>query len=238
MCKRLLLKSRLPFLLATILFLSACATTSGSLDERDPWEGFNRGVYAFNETADKYLLDHVARGYDVITPDFLDNGISNFFSNIGLIPGFANDLLQLKFDKAVNDLVRFMINSSWGLLGFNDIVGSAVPEGDEDFGQTLAHWGLGSGPYLVLPFLGPSTIRDTAGFAVDSLMSPVTYLESDELRMGLIALNAVDIKSDLLSARDVVGEAAIDQYDFIKNAFFEKRKDQINDGAMEDFPFE
>lgn len=228
---------RLPCLLATLLVLSACATT-GSLDERDPWEGFNRGVYKFNEAADKYLLDHVARGYDAITPDFIDNGITNFFSNLGLIPGFANDLLQLKFDKAVNDLVRFMINSSWGLLGFNDVVGSAVPRGDEDFGQTLAHWGVSSGPYLVIPFLGPSTIRDTAGFAVDTAMSPVPYLESDELRIGLLALNVVDIKSDLLSARDVVGEAAIDQYDFIKNAFFEKRKDQINDGALEDFPFE
>ena len=221
-----------------MFFLSACATTNSSLDKRDPWEGFNRGVYAFNETADKYLLDHVARGYDAITPDFLDNGISNFFSNLGLIPSFANDLLQLKFDKAVNDLVRFMINSSWGLLGFNDIVGSAVPAGDEDFGQTLAHWGLDSGPYLILPFLGPSTIRDTAGFAVDSLMNPVAHLESDELQGGLIALNYVDFKSDLLSARDVVGEAAVDEYEFIKNAFFEKRKSQINDGDFNDFPLE
>lgn len=237
MCKRFVSMCRLPFLLATLLFLSACATT-GSLDERDPWEGFNRGVYQFNEVTDKYLFDHVARVYDVITPDFLDNGISNFFSNIGQVPAIANALLQLKFDKAVNDFVRLMINSSWGLLGFNDIVGSNIPPGDEDFGQTLAHWGVGSGPYVVLPLLGPSTLRDTAGFAVDSALTPTIYLESDELRFGLLALNVVDIKSDLLSARDVVGEAAIDEYEFVKNAYLERRKDQINDGAFTDFPLE
>lgn len=234
-----LLLSKLKLVAFTIclVFLSACATTE-TVDERDPWEGFNRGVYAFNEATDKYLLDHISKAYDTITPDFIDNGISNFFSNLGQIPAIANDLLQLKFDKAVNDLVRFIINSTWGILGFNDIVGSAVPKGNEDFGQTLAHWGIGSGPYVVLPFFGPSTIRDTAGFAADTVMTPTFYLESDSLRAGLFGLNYVDFKSDLLSAKDVVGEAAVDEYEFLKNAFFEKRRDLINDGAFEDFPVE
>ena len=218
----------------SLLFLTACASTQ-AVDERDPWESFNRGVYSFNEATDKYFFDHVAKGYDTITPDFIDNGVTNFFSNLGLIPDFANSLLQLKFDKAVNNLVRFMINSSWGLFGFNDVVGSAVPKGNEDFGQTLAHWGLGSGPYVVLPFFGPSSVRDTTGFVADGFMSPVFYLESDKARGGLIALNYIDFKSDLLSAQDMIDEAAVDEYEFIKNAFFEKRRDQINDGAFTDF---
>jgi len=218
-------------------FLTGCASTQ-NLDERDPWESFNRGVYNFNEAADKVLIDPLTRVYDFITPDFIDNGISNMFSNIKQIPAIANALLQFKFEKAANDLLRFLINSTWGLLGFNDIIGSDLPKGGEDFGQTLAHWGVGTGPYLVLPFLGPSTLRDTAGFGVDSLMSPVIYLESDELRTGLIGLNYIDFKSDLKSAKELIGAAAVDQYEFTKNAYFQKREDQINDGALTNFPEE
>ncbi len=123
-------------------FLTGCASTQ-NLDERDPWESFNRGVYNFNEAADKVLIDPLTRVYDFITPDFIDNGISNMFSNIRQIPAIANALLQFKFEKAANDLLRFLINSTWGLLGFNDIIGSDLPKGGEDFGQTLAHWGVG-----------------------------------------------------------------------------------------------
>ena len=233
----ILSKLRLIFTSVFFALLSGCATTQG-LDERDPWEGFNRGVYAFNEGADNLVFNHVTKAYDVITPEFLDNGISNMFSNIRQIPAIANDLLQFKFDKAVNDFVRFFINSTWGLLGFNDVVGSAVPKGGEDFGQTLAHWGMGSGPYLVLPFFGPSSVRDAAGFGVDSLMNPIAYLESDKLRGGLIGLNYVDFKSDLKSASSLIGEASVDEYEFLKNAYFQKRDSQINDGELTDFPEE
>lgn len=217
--------------------LSGCATTQG-LDERDPWEGFNRGVYAFNEAADNLIFNPLTSVYEAITPEFLDNGISNMFSNIRQIPAIINDLLQFKFGKAVNDLVRFFINSTWGMLGFHDIVGTAVPKGGEDFGQTLAHWGVGSGPYLVLPFFGPSSIRDAAGFGVDALMNPIAHLESDELRGGLIGLNYVDFKSDLKSASSLIGEASVDEYEFLKNAYFQKRESQINDGELTDFPEE
>ncbi len=237
MFKQLVCCVRLLLLSAMLISLSGCATT-GTLDERDPWEGFNRGVYSFNNAADKYLLNHIANFYNFITPDFIDNGITNFFANLGQVPAIANDLLQLKLDKAVNDLSRFMINSSLGLLGFNDVVGNNIPPGEEDFGQTLAHWGVGSGPYVVLPLLGPSSVRDATGLAADIFMNPVTYIDNESVTLGLFALNAVDIKSDLLSARDVIGEAAVDEYEFLKNAFFERRKVQINDGEVDDFPFD
>ena len=237
MFKQLVCISRTFLFSAMLLSLSGCATT-GALDERDPWEGVNRGVYNFNNAADKYLLNHIANFYNFITPDFIDNGVTNFFDNLRQIPAIANDLLQLKFDKAVNDLSRFMINSSWGLLGFNDVVGNNIPPGEEDFGQTLAHWGVGSGPYIVLPLLGPSSVRDATGFVADIFINPVTYIDNNDVTLGLFALSAVDIKSDLLSARDVIGEAAIDEYEFLKNAFFERRKVMINDGAVDDFPFD
>ncbi len=224
-------------LLSCLLFLSGCATTN-AVDERDPWEGFNRGVYSFNENVDKVLFDPIGNAYNKVMPDFLNTGISNFFSNLNQIPAIANALLQLKFDKAVNDFVRFFINSTWGLLGFNDLLGSSLPSGEEDFGQTLAHWGVSPGPYFVVPFFGPSTIRDTVGFAADGFLNPVQYLDSDELRAGLLSLNYVDFKADLLSAVDLLEEAALDKYEFTKNAFFDKRANQISDGALEDFPEE
>ncbi len=219
-----------------ILSASGCATTNVA-DERDPWEGFNRNVFAFNEAVDNVLFNPLGKAYNFIMPDILDNGVSNFFSNIGQISNIANDLLQLKFDKAVNDTVRFMINSTIGLFGFLDILSSELPSGGEDFGQTLAHWGVGPGPYVVVPLFGPGTVRDATGFAVDTgLLNPIQYLESDKLRAGLLSLNYVDFKSDLLSTSDLIGEASLDKYEFTKNAFFERRANQINDGTITDFP--
>lgn len=165
------------FLLAcSMLFLSACATT-GSLDERDPWEGFNRGVYSFNATMDDFIFEPIGKVYDFITPDIIDDGVSNFFGNLAQIPVIANDLLQFKFDQAVNDTVRLFLNSTIGLLGIFDIAAEGnLHSSGEDFGQTLAHWGVGSGAYIVVPFLGPATIRDGIGFAVDrGLLSPIAY---------------------------------------------------------------
>ena len=223
-----------------MLFLSACATT-GASDERDPWEGFNRGVFAFNETMDDFVFEPVGKVYDFITPDPIDDGVSNFFGNIAMIPVIANDLLQFEFTQLANDTVRFFINSTLGLLGFFDIAGDAnLQSSGEDFGQTLAHWGMGPGPYLVVPFFGPATVRDATGFAVDrGLISPLAHIDDDLTRAGLLTLNYVDFKSDILSTSDLIGEASLDKYDFIKNAYYEKRDSQINGGGFpEDFPVE
>ena len=226
------------FVVLSLLFLSACATT-GALDERDPWEGFNRGVYSFNTAMDTVLFDPVAKIYDFITPDVIDNGVSNVFSNIGQIAVIANDILQFKFEQAANDTVRFLINSTFGLFGFFDVLGSSLPSSEEDFGQTLAHWGVSSGPYLVMPFLGSTTVRDGIGFAIDGIaFSPISYIDNDLTRAGLMSLNFIDIKSDLLSAVDLIGEAAIDEYEFVKNLYFERRSNQINDNEFADFPEE
>lgn len=211
-----------------ILLLTGCATT-GSLDERDPWEGFNRGVYSFNESVDSVLFDPLGKAYNFIMPDVLDNGVSNFFSNLAQIPVIANDILQFKFEQAVNDTVRLFLNSTFGLLGFFDISTDAgLPSSKADFGQTLALWGVDSGPYLVMPFFGPGTVRHAAGYAVDGALNPMFYIESDTLKAGLLSLSFVDIKSDLLSATDLIGEAALDEYEFVKNAYFEKRASKIN----------
>lgn len=215
--------------------LSACATT-GALDERDPWEGFNRGVYTFNETMDNVLFDPISKVYDFITPDVLDSGITNFFSNIAQVPVIANDILQFKFDQAVNDTVRLFLNSTIGLFGFFDVSAEAgLPSSKADFGQTLAHYGVDSGPYLVLPFFGPGTVRHAAGYAVDGALNPIFYLDNDLTKAGLLALNFVDVKSDLLSAVDLLEEAALDKYEFTKNAYFEKRANKINGSEFTDY---
>lgn len=230
---------RVLFISFCIACLSACATT-GALDERDPWEGLNRGVYSFNQTMDDVLFNPIGKVYNFILPDVIDAGVSNFFSNIGQLSVIANDILQFKFDQTVNDTVRLFLNSTLGLLGFFDIASEAgLHSSKEDFGQTLAHWGVGPGPYLVVPFFGPATVRDATGFIVDKgVMNPISYIDNDLTRAGLLALNYVDFKSDLLSTSDLIGEASLDEYEFIKNAYFEKRANQISDNDFADFPEE
>ncbi len=231
---------KVSIVVSSMLFLSACATTS-ALDERDPWEGFNRGVFSFNQTMDDFVFEPVGKVYDFITPDIIDDGVSNFFSNLNQLPVIANDILQFKFDQAANDTVRFFINSTLGLFGFFDIASEGnLASSKEDFGQTLGHWGINSGPYLVLPFFGPASIRDVAGFAVDrGVFSPIAYVDDDMSRAGLLTLEYIDFKSDILSTSNLIGDASLDEYDFIKNAYFEKRDSQINgDGFDEAFPTE
>ena len=225
---------RFGLLLLLALFLTGCATT-GATDQRDPFEGFNRGVYKFNSAVDNAVIDPITGIYRAITPQFVDQGISNFFSNLNDISVVANDILQFKLDQALRDSARFVVNSTMGLLGFFDVAEKMnLPKNNEDFGQTLATWGVDSGPYLMVPFFGPTTLRDAARFPVDNLLlNPVTYLESDTLRAGLFGLNYVDIRSDLLTATEFVGEASLDEYEFIKNAYFERRETLINDGEIE-----
>ena len=218
-------------LLACTLLAGACATTTAN-DPRDPLEGFNRGVYSFNQTMDNILFDHVSKLYQAITPDFVDKGVSNFFSNLNDIAVVANDLLQFKINQALSDATRFVFNSTIGLAGFFDVsTAMDLPKHDEDFGQTLGYWGVGSGPYLMIPFFGPSSFRDVTGHVVDrGLLNPVFYIDDDAIKAGLLTLNYVDFKADLMSARKLVGEAALDEYEFIKSAYFEKRQNQIHDG--------
>jgi len=228
-------RSLRPFLvLIFVSLLTACATT-GSGDPRDPMEGFNRGVYEFNEALDGAVFDPISKVYKAITPEFVDSGISNAFSNLDDISVIVNDILQFKFAQAFSDLARFVFNSTLGLLGFFDVsTEMGLAKHNEDFGQTLATWGMGSGPYLMVPFFGPSTLRDATGFVVDTgLLNPVFYIDDELIRAGLLTLNYVDFKADLTSASNLLEEAALDKYEFIKNAYFDRRENLINDGEID-----
>ena len=222
-------RMRLIICVAIVLFASGCATT-GAYDERDPLEGLNRGVYSFNQGIDKILFNPLGKLYRAITPEFVDKGITNFFSNLNEISVIANDILQFKVKQAFSDAARFVFNSTLGLLGFFDVSSTmGLDKHDEDFGQTLGVWGVGSGPFLMAPFFGPTTLRDATGFIVDQgILNPVFYLDNDELRAGLLTINYIDFKSDLLITDKLIEDAALDEYEFIKNAYFNKRESQIN----------
>jgi phospholipid-binding lipoprotein MlaA len=237
---RELLLGRLRLIICVVLlvFISGCATT-GVKDERDPIEGFNRSMYSFNQGMDKILFNPVAKLYQAITPDFVERSISNFFNNIDDISIIANDILQLKIGQAYMDTARFVFNSTLGLAGFRDVSSQmGLEKHDEDFGQTLAVWGVGAGPYIVVPIFGPTTLRDSTSLVVDDvLLNPVSYLNNnDALKAGILTVNFIDIKADLLIANDLIDEAALDQYEFTKNAYFSRRESQINDGRLEPLP--
>jgi phospholipid-binding lipoprotein MlaA len=231
-------RSRLLVCVVIVIFISGCATT-GAYDERDPIEGFNRTMYSFNQGMDKVLFNPVSKLYQAITPDFIEKGISNFFNNLDDISIIANDILQFKIGQAYMDTARFIFNSTLGFAGFRDVSSQmGLTKHDEDFGQTLAMWGVGSGPYIVAPIFGSTTLRDSTSLVVDDiLLNPVSYLNNnDELKAAILTLNFIDIKASLLTTNDLVNEAALDQYEFTKNAYFSRRESQINDGRLEPLP--
>jgi len=229
------------FVLAVLLLLGGCATIGKARDPRDPLEGFNRSTYKFNNFMDRNLFDPIGRAYKKVTPQPVDTGISNFFSNLRDISVAANDVLQLKGQFA-SDVARFVFNSSFGLFGLIDVSSHVgLPQHSEDFGQTLGVWGVGSGPYLIVPLFGPSTVRDAAGLLVDrTLFSPISsfYLHNDAYRGGLMGLNYIDFKADLLSTRSLITEAAVDPYEFTKNAYFNRRENMVRDKSTAQPSFE
>jgi phospholipid-binding lipoprotein MlaA len=208
-----------------------CATVSGPADPRDPWEGFNRGMYTFNNKLDNALLKPVAKGYRAITPNPVETGVTNFFANLGDIRILLNNLLQFKPLAALSDTCRLAINSTLGIGGLFDV---ATPLGlqkhDEDFGQTLGRWGIGSGPYLVLPFFGPSSPRDSFGQIVDYTAGPIHEVEDDSARYGLYALKAVNKRAQLLVVTDIIDEAALDPYIYTRDAWLQRRRSLVHDG--------
>jgi phospholipid-binding lipoprotein MlaA len=218
--------------LLCLLLASGCATVEGERDPRDPWEGFNRGVYRFNETFDEYLAQPVARAYVAVLHQEIRIRVSNFFSNIQDLLIGANNLLQGKFEDGVNDWARFAFNSTIGLLGIHDVASDfpGLEKHNEDFGQTLGRWGTSSGPYLILPFLGSSTVRDAAGTAVDWAVQPVGEVRPIELRNTLYGLYFVDTRAQLLDASRILEEAALDKYVFQRDAYLQRRRSLIYDG--------
>lgn len=219
-------------LLVPSIFLSGCSTVANKV-AHDPWEGFNRQVYAFNDTLDVYALKPAAKGYKAITPDIVEAGVSNFFANLGDVRNFVNNLLQLKFVPAGIDLSRIAFNTTIGLGGLIDVATPlGYPKSNEDFGQTLGTWGLGSGPYVVMPFLGPSTLRDVSGLPVDWVASPVRYVESNSDQWALVLLDTVSLRAELLKASSIRDTAALDPYIFTREAFLQRRVSLVNDGEI------
>lgn len=219
-------------ILVTGLMLQSCATVEGPPNPDDPYESFNRSMFAFNEGLDKYALKPLAEGYKAVTPAPVDTGITNFFSNLDDIIVIINDLLQLKFEQALRDTSRFIWNTTFGLAGFIDVAtGFGLPKNSEDFGQTLGYWGVGHGPYLVLPVLGASGARDAVGFAVDASEFDPVFDEIDgDARYAVIGLKYVDIRADLLSATNVIDQTAPDKYAFIRDAWMQRRLSLVHDG--------
>ena len=225
-------------LLITVLFSSGCATVEGPPNPDDPFESFNRSMFAFNEGVDKYAFKPVAQGYDFIMPSFASKGVTNFFSNVDDIVVFFNQLLQFKFSAAAATSARFVFNTTFGLLGLIDVASHMdLYKKNEDFGQTLAVWGVPSGPYLVLPFLGPLTVRDTAGLAVDwTYFDPIFKRQTLEQSLVTLTIKYIDIRASLLKASNILDETVPDKYAFVRDAWTLRREFLIYDGnPPEDF---
>lgn len=218
-------------LLVVTLFATACATVEVPNPD-DPFESFNRSMYEFNDTLDSYVLKPAAKGYKAVTPDMVDTAVTNFFSNIGDVVVVANDLLQLKPRQAVADIGRIVFNTTFGLGGLIDVsTRFGLEKHDEDFGQTLGYWGVDSGPYLVLPVIGASNIRDLSGFSIDSAaFDPLYNISKDSERYLAISLKYIDVRADLLSATNIIDETAPDKYAFIRDAWVQRRNNLVYDG--------
>ena len=219
------LKKFISFLLLSLLI--GCATGTSP---NDPYEKFNRGVYQFNDTLDSVILKPVSTGYKTVAPDFAQKGVDNFFNNIRDFITAVNDVLQFEFNNALNDGERVALNSTVGLLGFVDVHSMSGGERrKEDFGTTLASYGWKSSNYLVLPFLGPSTLRDGTGTAVDALfIDPLGYINDVRLRNQLMVLRIIDSRASLLDASSILDEASLDPYAFQRDAYLQYRNTMIN----------
>ncbi len=220
------------FILLLLLLLSGCASM-GTGHPSDPLEIGNRKVDLFNQEFDKAVAKPVAKGYRKVTPDPLDRGITNFFNNLSDVPSAANNLLQLKPLRALNDVGRVCVNTTIGLLGFFDVASDmGMPNYKEDLGQTLGYWGVGDTPYLVIPFIGPSNLRDFVGLMGDFILNPISY-SSQSVYWSMAALNMVDRRADLIEAGNVLDEAAVDRYSFMREFYLQKRASAINDGQAQ-----
>ncbi|NWN90453.1 VacJ family lipoprotein [Marinobacter adhaerens] len=206
------------------------------VNPQDPYENWNRKVYSFNESVDRWALKPVAKTYRTVMPDFADRGVTNFFNNLSEIRNFINSILQLKGESAVVAAGRFTYNTVFGLGGLIDVATAFdLPERPEDFGQTLGYWGAGSGPYLMLPLLGPSSPRRLSGMGVDGFAFPSLWQEADRsYRYAGRALQVVDKRADLIPAEGFVSG---DTYIFVRNAFMQRREFLINDGKVTRDPF-
>ena len=222
---------------ARIAAMCAClcsvggAVLASEANPKDLYEGFNRSMFAVNEALDKYAVRPVAQAYDVAVPLPAKAGVGNFFSNAGDLWIGANNALQGTFGDAGIDLARLLVNSTVGIFGLFDVASElGLEHHDEDFGQSMAVWGVRDGGYVFLPILGPRTLRDAGGWVVDRAGDPVAYVRPVGLRAGSQALRLVDIRASLLPSDRLVEEAALDKYAYIRDAYLQRRRNLIHDG--------
>jgi phospholipid-binding lipoprotein MlaA len=216
-------------LLAALLGMSGCATTGGA---NDPLEGYNRAMFGFNDGVDRILFKPVATGYKTVMPEFARTGVTNFFANLGDVWIGINNVLQGKIGAGASDLGRFAINTTVGIVGLFDVASRAgLEKHNEDFGQTLGRWGVGSGAYVVLPFFGPSNFRDGFGrLLVDWHGDPLWYVRNIPTRNELLGVRVFDDRANLLDVSRLAEEAALDHYAYVRDAYLQRRRSLIYDG--------
>ena len=226
------MKLRLP-LAATLLFVMAVSGCATNAPKADPLEGLNRATYAFNDTVDKVVFTPLAEGYQAVTPGFFRIGVTNLFANIGDVTTSLNNLLQGKPGHAASDAGRFVVNSTLGILGLFDV---ATPMGlekhKEDLGQTLGTWGVGSGPVLMLPLLGPSSLRDSVSGIEGQFLGYGHYIGHVPTRNSVLGLDLVNLRANLLGASSSLDTAALDKYQFIRDAYLQRRLRNVHDGNV------
>lgn len=225
----------LGFSLMFMVFLGGCASVPAeSVHPRDPWEGYNRAMFQFNDAVDRAVLKPVAQGYEQALPQPVRNSVGNFFSNLNDVVVLLNNLLQAKPHDAAADLTRLIMNSTWGVFGLFDV---ATPMGlaknNEDFGQTLGAWGVASGPYLVLPLLGPSTLRDAPARVVDNLSSPLYHYDETAQRNALAGVKLVDMRAGFLPTERALESMVTDRYVALRDAYLQRRDFLVRDGAVD-----
>jgi phospholipid-binding lipoprotein MlaA len=218
---------KLTFIVLLVMVCTGCATSG---NPRDPLEGVNRTIFSLNEGVDKVALKPAAQAYEYVLPTFVRTGVTNFFGNIDDVFSGVNNLLQGKPKQGGGDFARVALNSTIGVLGLIDVATDAgFEKHDEDFGQTFGRWGVGSGPFVVIPLLGPSTVRDTVGTALDSYLE-IASVDHVPTRNSITALKIINVRASLLPADKVIEEAALDKYSYIRDAYLQRRRSQIFDG--------
>ncbi len=218
-----------------LLLLQACATVPGGanvgVDPRDPWERWNRQVYGFNDAVDNAVLKPVATAYQNVVPVIARRGVDNFFGNFSDAWSFVNNLLQGKVENGLRDMFRVTTNTFFGFGGLFDIATEMrLDRQGEDFGQTLGYWGVGSGPYVVLPLFGPSTLRDTSALPLDTYVSPNLVVNDSAAKAGLTTLGVVNLRANLLGASRMLDDVALDKYNFTRDAYLQRRRSLVFDG--------
>ena len=221
------------FLIFVLILLSGCSYQNELInDPIDPLENSNRSIYTFNENLDEALLEPAADGYDYITPNFLQKGFNNFFDNINYPVTIINQVLQGNIEESLQDTLRFTINSSIGILGlFDPASRMGLTEHDEDFGQTLAVWGVKEGPYLMLPFFGPKTLRSLTGDLADVLFNPLLNIDDTNLKIKTNLISILQDRSDLSTLEEEL-DNSFDPYQYIKDSYIQNRKYKIYNGNI------